>query len=526
MNFQRIILVTFLLICSFSSYGQRNGVKYGSSGYSETINRGKNKFTRLVKGVWFDIEKKDTYITGDSALYYERKGIMIVYGNVRITEGDSVVITAGELHYLMKDNKAELRQNVVYKDGRIVLTTNYLDYFTDTEDARFYQGGKIVDGATTLKAQDAYVINAENLIKFYKKVDLKSPEYNLKTDTLYYNQITKIATTFGPTQTILEDGEIVDAKEGGRFYTASKRVNYQEGKITTESYEIFGDNLYFDEIRNESQAEGNVKVISEENDIIILGDKATTKKESGITKIWGNPVLKQMVENDTLYLTADTLISIDSEVDSLSRLLAYNNVKFFKKDMSGVADSMSYFMKDSLLFLYRAPVLWSDNNQISGDTISLEIRNGTMNKMNVNSKAFSVNIDTAGNYNQIKGRDMVAYMKNDEMDKIFVYGNGEALYFALDDKDFSLIGMNKILCSEMKLIFINGEMNDITFYKDPEGQFIPPQELSEPQKRLKDFKWQIDRKPSLEDVLGKWNFTLPIEELSAKKTSKDSPIKN
>jgi len=510
MNFQRILFLGLGLILSFSAIAQRNGVKYGSSGYSETVNRGKDRFTRLVDDVWFDIKEKDTRITGDSSLYYDKQGIMIVYGDVVIKEGDSTTITAGELHYLMKDNKAELRKNVRYTDGRIVLTTNYLDYFTDTEDARFYNGGKIVDEETTLTAEDAYVVNAEDLIKFYQEVDLKSPEYNLKTDTLFYDRTTKIATTYGPTQTILEDGEVVDAKEGGQFYTASKRVKYQEGKITTESYEIFGDDLFFDEIRNESQAKGNVKVISEENDIIILGEEATTKKESGITKIWGNPVLKQMVEDDTLYLTADTLISIDSEFDSLSRLLAYNNVKIFKSDLQGVADSMAYKMQDSMIFFYKSPVLWSDENQITGDTINITMLNGKMDRLNVKTKAFTVNKDTVGNFNQIKGRDMVAHLKNDQMDRIYVYGNGEALYFALDDKDYSLIGLNKILCSDMKLLFVNGEMNDITFYKDPEGRFIPPHEIEEPETRLKDFQWLIEKQPTKKEVLGKYFYEQTI----------------
>lgn len=527
MNLQRIIFFSLLFISSFSLVAQRNGVKYGvgKGGYSEQVNRGKDRFTRLVKKVWFDIKEKDTYITGDSALYYDKLGIMIVYGDVLIKEGDSVTISARELHYLMQDNKAELRRNVVYKDGRIVLKTNYLDYFTDTEDARFYNGGEIIDDETTLRAEDAFVVNAENLIKFYKKVDLVSPEYNLKTDTLFYDRITKIATTFGPTQTILENGEIVDAKEGGKFYTASKKVKYQEGKITTESYEIFGDNLFFDDIKNESQAEGNVKVISEENNIIILGDKAVSKKESGITKVWGNPVLKQMVENDTLYVTADTLISIDSEIDSLSRLLAYKNVKIYKSDLQGVADSMAYNLKDSMIYFYQKPILWSDENQITGDTISIALVNGTMDQMHVNSNAFTVNVDTVGNFNQIKGRDMVAYLKDDQMDRIFVYGNGEALYFALDEDDNSLIGMNKVQCAEMKLLFVNGNMNDITFYKNPEGKFIPPHELEEPEKRLRDFNWQIEKKPSLEEVLGKWNMLDKIEDLSAEKKILEKPSK-
>lgn len=527
MKFQRIIFLSLLLISTFSLYGQRNGVKYGSEGYSEVVNRGADRFTRLVKNVWFDIKEKDTYITGDSALYYDKQGIMIVFGDVRIKKGDSVNITARRLNYYMKDNKAELRNDVVYTDNRIRLTTNYLDYFTNTEDARFYNGGTIVDGETTLKAQDAYVINAENLIKFYEDVSLKSPDYDLKTDTLFYDQITKIATTFGPTQTIMKDGEIIDAEEGGRFYTDSKQVNYIDGKITTENYEIFGDDLFFDDIRQESRAKGNVRVISEEDNIIILGDIATTKKDSGITKIWGNPVMKQLVEGDTLYVTADTLISIDSKIDSLSRLLAFKNVKIFKSDMQGVADSMAYMMADSMIFLYRDPVLWNDGNQLTADTISMEMKNGKLDKMHMKNRAFTVNKDTISNFNQIKGRDMTAFFKDDQMDRIMVYGNGESIYFALDEKTNTVTGMNKILCSNMKIQFVDGKMNDITFYKDPEGKFIPPHEISEPETRLKDFKWQIERKPSLNEVLGKYApAPLPAEEQVKKEvlnTSKPAP---
>lgn len=504
MNFQRILVLCFFLILSISANAQKNGVKYGSEGYQEFINKGNNSFTRLVEKVWFDIEKENVKITGDSALYYDKQGIMIVFGDVVVTKNDTIDITSKRLNYYIDENKAELRNNVVYDDGEMRMTTNYLDYYMTTEDGHFFNGGKLVDDETTLIAREGFVVNAEDLIKFYKDVDLTNPEYQLLTDTLFYHRTTKIATTFGPTKTIMKNGEVVDADKGGKFYTDKKNAQYTSGKITTESYEIFGDELYFDDLTQESRAKGNVKVISEENDIIIFGDEAATKKEQGITKIWGNILLKQAVENDTMFLTADSLISIDSEYDSLSRLLAFNNVKIFKSDMQGVSDSMAYMMQDSMIFFYHNPILWSDGNQIVADTIFMEIKDGKVDKLNMRNKAFSINQDTVKNFNQIKGRNMTAFMKNDEMDKILVEGNGESIYFAVDEETLDLIGMNKVLCSSMKIQFLNGEMNDITFYKDPEGRFIPPHEIAEPETRLKDFEWLIERKPTMIDVLGKY----------------------
>lgn len=175
--------------------------------------------------------------------------------------------------------------------------------------------------------------------------------------------------------------------------------------------------------------------------------------------------------------------------------------------MQGVSDSMAYMMQDSMIFFYHNPILWSEGNQIVADTIFMEMKNGKMDKLNMRNKAFTINQDTVKNFNQIKGRNMTAYLKNDKMDKILVEGNGESIYFAVDDETLELIGLNKILCSSMRIQFLNGEMNDITFYKDPEGRFIPPHEIAEPETRLKDFNWQIDKKPSLRDVLGK-HFTI------------------
>src|SRR5690554_1545164 len=195
MNFQRIIILCFLLICSLSLKAQKNGVKYGSTGYSETINKGKDSFTRLVKNVFFDIDKENVKITGDSALYYRQKGIMIVFGDVVVTKNDTINITCRRLNYYVDENKAELRNNVVYNDGDMRMTTNYLDYFMSTEDGHFFNGGKLVDDETTLIADEGYVVNVEDLIKFYKDVDLTNPEYQLLTDTLFYHRTTKVATT-------------------------------------------------------------------------------------------------------------------------------------------------------------------------------------------------------------------------------------------------------------------------------------------------------------------------------------------
>src|SRR5690606_39923885 len=86
-------------------------------------------------------------------------------------------------------------------------------------------------------------------------------------------------------------------------------------------------------------------------------------------KAW---VAKITDDQDTLFITADTLVSIDSDIPENKRLLAYHNVKIYKKDMQGVADSLAYITADSIIHFYRDPVLWNTGNQMTADSVRSE----------------------------------------------------------------------------------------------------------------------------------------------------------
>ena len=205
---------------------------------------------------------------------------------------------------------------------------------------------------------------------------------------------------------------------------------------------------------------------------------------------------------DTLFLSADTLVSLDYEDESKNRLLAYNNVMMYKSDMQGIADSVSYRTTDSTIYFYNDPVMWLEGkNQIVADVIDIQLTSGGIDKMNMTGKAFIIFQDSLENFNQIKGREMVAKFEDNEFDKLDVMGNGESIYFALNEDETGVVGMNKIICSEMLINFENNEVNNISFYTSPEAEFIPPHELDEPETRLKDFEWRIVEKPEKHNVI-------------------------
>jgi hypothetical protein len=96
---------------------------------------------------------------------------------------------------------------------------------------------------------------------------------------------------------------------------------------------------------------------------------------------------------------------------------------------------------------------------------------------------------------------MTAEFGNNELKRVVVEGNGESLYFALDEKTNKLSGMNKIICSNIIIRFVEGRVNNLSFYVKPEANFIPPHELKEDDTQLSGFLWKADLRPAKKDVV-------------------------
>lgn len=495
---QYAIFFTLFLLPLFLKGQANERIQYKADQLFEFREKGK-KVRKLIGNVVF--KQKTTTMYCDSSYFYVKRNTMEAYGKVRIVD-DSVTITSNKLIYDGRNRTAQLRENVIYTRGEQQLFTDFLDYNMETEVANYFNKGRLRDTTNVLSSEIGYFYAQQNYALFWNDVQLEAPEYTLTSDTLRYNTTTKVATTQGRTVITTSDGSILHAK-GGEFRTVSDQSQFVEGNVETTDYYLEGDELFFDDLKKYYDAKGNVTLTAKSEDVIISGNEGYADKINGISKIYGQALMKRVLEKDTFYLAADTLVSIESEYDSAKRILAYNNVKMWRFNLQGIADSASYFLSDSLIYMYNDPVFWNRNNQIEGDTILMEITEDRIKSMTLLQNAFLVSEDTIQNYNQIKGRSMRAHFSESEIEKIDVNGNGEAIYYVLEDSDSSntyTMGMNRILCSDLTLRFKDQELNNISFYKKPEAQFIPPHELTEDIQRLRGFAWRVDEKPTLAEV--------------------------
>ena len=513
-----------ILICiglSVASFGQ-DKVKYKAEGNMEVFKRNGEKVTRLVDRVVFT--QKTTTIYCDSAFFYRKTNSMEAFGRVRIVD-DSVTITSRELYYDGNARQAKLRNNVVYIKGYNRLTTDNLDYDMDAEISHYFGGGKLRDTTNTLTSKIGYFYAKQHYADFEKDVVLIAPDYTLKSNVLHYNTRTKVATTPGKTEIITENGETTLYADGGEFRTQLDQSLFVDGQVETPNNYLEGDDLFFDQKTKYYKAIGHVKLIAKEKDVIITGDEGYNDEAKQLSKIYGNPVMKRIMDEDTLYISADTLVYIESNVDSLKRILAYNNVKLFKTNLQGLSDSAAYYLSDSLIYMYHDPILWSDNSQVEGDTIRIEIQKGTIHKMYLRKHAFLSSQDTVLNFNQIKGRDMTAYFLKGRINEVDVNGNGEVIYYALAEGDSITMGLNRILCSNLKLRFDKKTIRNISAYVKPEARFIPPHEFTVAVQKLDGFKWQGEFRPTLSQVLD-GNSAAPriLKEKTDPSTIEGTPI--
>ncbi len=500
---RKVFLLVIILIGCLESAAQKK-IKYRAEGRQEFFRKDGKAIRILVEQVVFTQE--NTTVNCDSSVYYRQENKMDAFGNIKITD-DSTVITSRELTYEGDSRMAYLRDNVIYKEGIRELSTDNLDYDLDREIATYRGGGRLFDSTNTLTSTTGFFYSQEDYAVFWGNVVLIAPDFVLKADTLRYNTQTKVATTNGFTEIVDEDSTILHSN-GGIFRTYIDQSEFIKGTVETEDYTLDGDELFFDDIARYYKANGNVKLLAKDRDVIITGDEGFYDKEKGFSKIYGDPVMKKILKEDTFYIAADTMIALDGEIESEKRILAYPDIRIFKKNLQGLADSAVYFQHDSIIYMYSEPVLWTKKTQISSDTIIMEVTENAIKKMKLRQNAFMISQDTLSNYNQVKGRNMTAFFEDNDLHTVSVDGNGETIFYLLEEGDSVLMGMNRLLCSDMSISFEDNDISTITVYKQPEGKIVPPHELTPDVERLRGFFLRDFERPSLEDI-----FTKRIKEL-------------
>jgi lipopolysaccharide export system protein LptA len=456
---------------------------------------------RLIGDVVF--QHKDATMRCDSAWQFTVDNRFNAYGNVFIQVNDSVEVSGNKLYYNGNTSIAELHGNVKMVDNQVTITTQHMYYNMITNTANYIDGGKIVDSTNTLTSTWGFYYADEKNFFFKDNVKLVNPDYVMDSDTLRYNTLTEVAYFFGPTTIVSEENTIFC--KNGWYDTKNDIARFsREAHFTNGEQNLAGDSLFYDRNRGYGNAIGNVLLKDSVQQTFITGQFAEHFEHEFLSEVTQTAMLTVVTQNDSLFMHADTLRSIQDEDNNRKLLFAWHKAKFFKTDLQGLADSIVYNFSDSTIYLYHDPIIWSDAHQLTANRIEVKTaEDSRVESIEMYDAAFIVSRDDTTSFNQIKGRKIIAYFRDNELHKIDVFGNGEALYFVKDDKE-ELVGINKSLSSEITILLEENQVSSIILFTDADADLFPPLEIPHEERFLQHFKWVTDRRPSKKEDIFAW----------------------
>lgn len=501
------IFLTLVFLCAgFFSFAQEEApIELKGADELESADY-KGEEANLLKGN-VRVEHDGSKMRCDKAYLFGDGGNFDAFGRVRINQPSGMTVTGDSLFYDTKTKIAKFRGNVRVVNGRSTITTNYLDFDTENETAWYYGGGKINDDGTRLSSGTGFYDSKQAFYSFKQDVKVLKDGNTIESDTLKYASGSKKTYFFGPTTVTSKDQTLY--AENGVYNTVTQEGWFSENPwVKSEEYKLYGDSLYYNNLEKYGYAIKNVKLESFKEDADIYGDIAITEGKKNRSTVIGHSLLVDRSEKDTTYISADTLISVEDTTLKRRDVFAFRSVKIIKGNLHGVCDSLVYEESDSTISFYYDPILWNTTTQITADSLKVSLTNGAVDRMNgyQNSFLISQSLKDTSRYDQVKGIDMIAYFKESALNNLDVNGNGESVYYAYDDED-ALIGLNSVVCANMKMFMVENDMDNIRFYDRPIAHFIPPHLIKEENRFVKGFKWRPQEKPTinlmLENIAGR-----------------------
>ncbi len=514
-------LVTLLVLLSVrqATQAQRMRIQMNAGELRHTKNLG--DMTRCLNNPVF--EHEGAYLYCDSAWMYEATNTMDCYGHVRIKSSDTLNLYGKFLHYDGNTKIAIVRDDVRLVDKQTTLTTDYMVFDRNTGIANYTSGGKMVNGDNILTSKRCYYYTNQKLMYFRDDVVMTNPEYKIKCDTLKYNTVSRISYFLGPT--IMTSKDTYLYCEDGEYNRVTSKSRFSLHALLVDGpRRLTGDSLYYNEKTRYGKAVNHVVMTDTLQHAVIKGNYAEYWRTMGYTLITKEALAIMGDKKDTLYLHADTLkATFDTARNETKELFAYHNTRFFRKDIQGACDSLHYGFADSLISMYRMPVLWAGENQLTADTIKILTGKNSIRQIFMYSTAFIVSKDTIATYNQIRGKNMVGHFTDNELSSIDVNGNAETVYYVREDNK-SLMGVNKAEGSRMRLYVKQSKIEQIVYFDKPVGNMFPQKDVPADQRLLKGFNWRYTSRPLHKNDIFRIP-AVPAEAPAKENKDKDAPGK-
>jgi len=477
---------------------------------------------RLIGNVAF--RQDSTIMKCDSAWFFSEKNMFEAFSNVHLfKEGDNTIdIKSNFLRHNGNTKMAQFRKNVVMRDTQVVLYTDSLDYDIRRDIGYYLYGARIVDSATTLTSSKGHYYNKKREIYFKDKVIVlhNKGEYEMYSDTLKYDTQTKITYFFGPTE-FYNDTNYMYAEFGWYNTNNNKSFFKQNAIYNNPNQSITADSIFYDRNIKHGIAYSNVVATDTVQQVVIKGNYLEVFQNPEKVLVTDSALLIHIVDGDSLFLHADTIITEFDTSGEHRIFYAYHHTRIFKSNFQAQTDSLFFSMVDSVLQFYGSPVIWAQENQITSTFIEAFMIDEKLDHFKLYDGGLIIAMEDTAHFNQIKGVEMTGYLRNNKLYKIDVFKKSETIYFPVDK--YGIFGVNKSKSTDITILLKNNKMNRIIYRQSYEGKMHPLDDLTPKQMKVRDFIWLEKQRPVEPNDVFIW-FDIPKN--SKKKKRRPSSTKS
>ncbi|OWK98899.1 organic solvent tolerance protein OstA [Kaistella haifensis DSM 19056] len=463
-------------------------------------------------------EHQGSLLSADEVIFYEEQNFVKAIGNVKLQNADGSVITAGEMEYDGNSQKGIAKKNVVLTDPKQTIKTETLYYDRISNKAYFNTGGTISDASNVMYTKSATYDLSSKMIDFTGNVKINNPEYTVEGTNIKQNQNTNTADFFGPTtitnkqnpanQVYTERGSYnMNSKEV--YLKKNSRINYN-GKILT------GDDMYFNQITGFGRAKGNVTLRDPKERRFMKGGYGEIFEKKDSAMMTDRPYAVKILEKDSMYFSAQKILAYQKvdATDPLKKksfLRAYQKSRMFKSNIQVRADSLTFNETDGIMHLFGKPIAWSGEKQVTGDKIEayFDTENEYIDSLKVVGNAFAISkadsLNLKDEFNQVKGKLMTVYYKENKVNLAKVIGNAQAITYADDQnektKETERIGVSLSTCGTIEAEFEENKVQIISCNVGANTDIYPMSKISREKRFFPDFNWNTkDRLRKWEDI--------------------------
>ena len=527
MKAKLLLIVSFFLLLSQSLVAQEqdtvqrkktriNILHYDKATYSKSM----GDVQRLIGNV--KMRHDSAYFFCDSAYYYQKNNSFDAYQNVHIIVNDSMEIFSDLLNYDGDRRFAEFHNNVRLRDDSTNLYTEYLTYDRNLHLASYPDSATTVRGDKTLKSHYGYYRDRIKEFSFFENVEVYSPKYQMYTDTLFYNTGIEKMWFQGPT-TIINKENVLEGKHG--YYLVNEDYVYLDRRpyMHNETQQMRADSIFYDRNKGLAQAYNQVDMIDTSYQVIMRGDYVEMWENKGFSFATDSAYAISYDGGDSLYIHGDTLFMyFDKEKEEAEKLIARRNVRFFKSDLQGKCDTLTYLKADSIIQMRVAPILWAEDSQLTGTDIDIKLKDHNVDWVLQKGNAFIISKDSIEGYNQIKGTDITSRFKNGNIHRVNVDGTkAETIYWIRDD-DGGLIGIDVSNSATMVIEMEKRSVSIIKSFKEINETMYPENDIKESDRYLSGFKWHEEARPvDKDDIFRRIEAEMPKVEVAPEKPSEE-----